>query len=180
METLSHEYLFFFLFLFYFFFFFYSQGNIAGDSTEHRDKVLSEGLLHILLDLIQPQGKAVSFMRDGVWTLSNLLRGTPSPALEKEDVKKLVETLERIILHYEVICCFKFSSAMFYLVLSPQTDAFDTEVFTDLCWSLAFGMENQTFNGYMIHNLKITQKTLAVFQFSRVGILLHSKQEILN
>ncbi|KAI3464631.1 hypothetical protein Pfo_021294 [Paulownia fortunei] len=60
----------------------WALGNIAGDSPRCRDIVLNCGALHPLLMLLN-EHKKLSFLRIGIWTLSNFLEGEPEPPFEQ-------------------------------------------------------------------------------------------------
>lgn len=57
----------------------WSLGNIAGDSVAHRDMVLASGALPHLVQALQKDKQRVAIMRNTVWTISNLHRGSPAP-----------------------------------------------------------------------------------------------------
>lgn len=54
----------------------WALGNVAGDSPNCRDLVLSHGALVPLLAQLNEQTK-LSMMRNATWTLSNFCRGKP-------------------------------------------------------------------------------------------------------
>lgn len=60
-------------------------GNIAGDSTQLRDHVLSYSFVEKLAEMILQtldQGGNKQLIRNATWTLSNCVRGKPRPPME--------------------------------------------------------------------------------------------------
>lgn len=93
----------------------WALGNIAGDCPEFRDLVLECGGLEPLLvqlrhALMNPS--KVTMLRNATWTLSNLCRGKPRPALGL--VTPAIPIFRELI----------FST--------------DVEVLTDACWALSY------------------------------------------
>jgi importin subunit alpha-1 len=86
-------------------------GNAAGDSTKSRDLLLNMGVLDAILALNVPELKFAA-MRNATWTISNLARGKPQPALKK--IKPAIHVLSQLI------------------------EAKDDEVLTDACWALSY------------------------------------------
>jgi len=89
----------------------WALGNIAGDSPECRDLVLTQGVLIPLLDQLNPNSK-MSMLRNATWTLSNLCRGKPQPAWNM--VLPALPVLAQLV----------FSN--------------DDEVLADGCWALSY------------------------------------------
>ncbi|GBG33116.1 Importin subunit alpha [Hondaea fermentalgiana] len=84
-------------------------GNIAGDGTPARDKVLEAQVLAPLLKCMQDV-RETSLLRIATWTLSNLCDGQPRPDL---DMQAVLGTLGSVL----------------------QSD--DTEVLSHACWALS-------------------------------------------
>lgn len=90
----------------------WALGNIAGDSPECRDYVLSEGILVPLLQLLG-KSNSLSMTRNAVWCLSNLCRGkNPPPDFVK--VSPSLPILARLLYHT------------------------DKDVLSDSCWALSY------------------------------------------
>ena len=95
----------------------WALGNIAGDSCKCREYLLSTNLLEILLVQINKK-KNISFLRNAVWTLSNLCR--EKPGLKKTDYSSVISTLGKLI----------FSE--------------DNDILTDVCWALSYISDGST------------------------------------
>jgi|Transcript_67679 hypothetical protein len=89
----------------------WALGNIAGDSSKCRVHLLNTNLVNVLLDQIR-KNKNLTFLRNAVWTLSNLCR-------EKAKLKKIDNSL--II------------SELSKLIFSE-----DSDILTDVCWALSY------------------------------------------
>ena len=57
----------------------WALGNIAGDNTGYRNMCLSKGATDKLVAAIAKFPANPSLKRNGVWALSNLVRGKPIP-----------------------------------------------------------------------------------------------------
>lgn len=58
----------------------WALSNVAGDSLEHRDLVISLGAIEIVMDLLsKPIERPVDQLEGLTWFLSNLCRGLPPP-----------------------------------------------------------------------------------------------------
>ncbi|KAH0863646.1 LOW QUALITY PROTEIN: hypothetical protein HID58_080857, partial [Brassica napus] len=89
----------------------WALGNVAGDSPNCRNLVLSCGALIPLLSQLNENSK-LSMLRNATWTLSNFCRGKPPTPFE--EVKPALPVLRQLI----------------YLN--------DEEVLTDACWALSY------------------------------------------
>ena len=74
----------------------WALGNVAGDSTKLRDRVLDLGALPPLIKIIH-ENPSESTLNNSTWTLSNLLRGKPAPMFEK--IMPALPSLANLIHH---------------------------------------------------------------------------------
>ena len=56
----------------------WSIGNIAGDCSHYRDIILRSGAMSKLADIVMHSTNNTLIM-NGVWAISNLCRGVPTP-----------------------------------------------------------------------------------------------------
>lgn len=90
----------------------WALGNIAGDGTTSRDLVLEHNVMPALIELITPS-VSTAFLRNIVWTISNLCRHKcPPPSFES--VRVCLPLLNKL-LHYT-----------------------DNDVVADTCWALSY------------------------------------------
>jgi hypothetical protein len=92
----------------------WALGNIAGDSVECRDFVLSLGALPALIDAGHTftEHSRLSTIRNATWSLSNLCRGKPAPDFNL--IRQALPLLARL--------------------LNSQ----DPDTVTDACWALSY------------------------------------------
>lgn len=92
----------------------WALGNIAGDGPEARDLVLAQGVMKYLLRLIEPEPLcAISYLRNIVWTISNLCRNKKPPP-DFTAVRPCIPYLSRL-LYYN-----------------------DNDVLADACWAFSY------------------------------------------
>lgn len=59
----------------------WALANIAADSSKYRDRILSFGAIEPLIKIIETSDNK-NLIRNGVWALTNLVRGYPPPKYE--------------------------------------------------------------------------------------------------
>lgn len=89
----------------------WALGNIAGDSLQCRDLTLRQGVLPALLTIFNEKSR-ISTIRNSTWTLSNLFRGKPAPAIE--NIQLALPCLGSLIYSHDI------------------------ETITDACWALSY------------------------------------------
>lgn len=98
----------------------WTLGNIAGDGPRHRDLVLDHDILRPLLSTVTEilktgetaTDRQLNGLRNATWTISNLLRGSPAPAVER--VQPAFAVLVDLLHHH------------------------DLEVLQDACWAWSY------------------------------------------
>ena len=54
------------------------MGNIAADQTLYRDKILKLGGMNALITIVENTPSKAT-VKNGIWAMTNLCRGTPYP-----------------------------------------------------------------------------------------------------
>ena len=110
-------------------------GNIAGTSPEERDAILAhEGIFYQFQALLGQS--PLSRIRNISWAISNLLRGKPSPPLEKK----------RLALP----------------ILTTLLAMNDREVLTDACWALSYVSDGPNENIQAVIEAGCVQRLVAL------------------
>ena len=69
--------------------------NIAADCPKYRDAVLAKRGLEVILKVME-ETKSADMLRQGVWALSNLCRGTPKPKYSQ--IKNAIPVLGSLVM----------------------------------------------------------------------------------
>ena len=120
-------------------------GNIAGDSTYHRDLVIDSGAVALISDLLDNCKIGTSFCRNASWALSNLCRGRP--AANSFMIARAIPSLCKILLQSN----------------SP-------EVITDICWALSYFTDGGPNNIPLITNNKLLPRIVQLLEHPHVDI----------
>jgi len=96
-------------------------GNLAGDSAHSRDMVLKQGgLTALAAALLDPVNtNKTTFVRNGIWALSNLCRGRPLPE-------------------------FKYCAPAINPLIRVIRETSDQEILTDAAWALSYLSDSGT------------------------------------
>lgn len=92
-------------------------GNIAADQTLYRDRILKAGGMKALIAIVESSPSKL-VLKNGIWAITNLCRGTPYPNYEL--IKNATEVLAKALISN--------------LVTSK-------EIISDCCWSLSYMCE---------------------------------------
>jgi importin subunit alpha-1 len=87
-------------------------GNIAGDSRDSRDYILSTGVLDTFIKLIH-EAKTIRIIQFSAWVISNVVRGKPQP--DFKITSKAIPTLAKLLSTYT-----------------------DEQILADVCWAISF------------------------------------------
>ena len=117
----------------------WALGNIAGDSSKCREHLLETNLLEILLFQINNK-KNISFLRNAIWTLSNLCR--EKPGINKKDYTSVLSVLGKLIF----------------------TEDFD--ILTDICWALSYISDGSSVVIQGIINLGLLSRITELLMYS--------------
>ena len=92
-------------------------GNIAADQTIYRDKILKSGGMNALINIVE-NTPSKNNVKNGVWAMTNLCRGSPYPNYDL--VKNATDILAKAI----------------------QSGIITSrDIISDCCWSLSFMCE---------------------------------------
>lgn len=112
----------------------WALGNVAGDSPSLRDYLYSIDFLEPLLsEIMNPRHQnELSFLRNAVWTLSNMCRGKPVPQVHV--VQPALGVLSRLVFHQ------------------------DQEILMDVCWAFSYLSEGKEGHVQAILDQQVTRR----------------------
>ncbi|XP_027349499.1 importin subunit alpha-4-like [Abrus precatorius] len=131
----------------------WALGNIAGDSPQCRDYILSEGALLPLLSQLNPLS-SLSIMRNAAWTLSNFCRG--KPYVDFEQVKLAFPVLKQLI------------------------HSTDEEILTEVCWTLCYLSEDIDGKVQAVLDAGVCPRLVELLQHQSESILLPTIRSLGN
>lgn len=132
----------------------WALGNIAGDGAAARDLVLEHGAMPALLELIKPD-TSVSFLRNIVWSLSNLCRNkNPPPPFESI----------RMCLPY----------------LCKLLNYSDNDVITDTCWALSYLTDGPNEKIQAVIETGVVPRLVQLLASSEVSVLTPALRTVGN
>ncbi|XP_014270997.1 importin subunit alpha-1 [Halyomorpha halys] len=132
----------------------WALGNIAGDGSEARDMVLECLAMPALLELIKPD-TSVSFLRNIVWSLSNLCRNkNPPPPFH----------MVKICLPY----------------LCKLLNYSDNEVITDTCWALSYLTDGPNDKIQAVIDSGVVPRLVQLLMSSEVSVLTPALRTVGN
>ncbi|KAK3858277.1 hypothetical protein Pcinc_035532 [Petrolisthes cinctipes] len=132
----------------------WALANIAGDSPECRDYVLSENILLPLLQLLSKSTR-LSTKRHAIWALSNLCRGkNPPPDFAR--VSPCLPVLSRLL---------------FYS---------DADVLADACWALSYLSDGPNEKIQAVIDAGVCRRLVELLMFNHKNVVAAASQAVGN
>lgn len=132
----------------------WALGNIAGDCSEMRDRVLSLGVMRDTLNLLVDQSSRLSLVRIATWTMSNLCRGKPAPAFSL--VRDAIQVAAQLI----------YST--------------DKEVLVDALWTLSFLSDGKDKKQKAVAEANVCPQLVSLLQSNELQFLVPALRTIGN
>lgn len=132
----------------------WALGNIAGDGADARDIVLSYNTLPALLELIRPDTTEM-FLRNVVWTLSNLCRNK-NPPPDFNCVKQCLPAFSKL-LHYT-----------------------DDDILADTCWALSYLTDGSNDKIQAVVDTGVVPRLVELLAYSKVTVLTPALRTVGN